>query len=91
MQILIITTLFFQFIYATCSDLNYDDCLYWSSYCEWNNSENQCQDIGGGTGGGTGGGAGDAAGAPTYPVLVVVSGCSRGRRCGTLVLGARGL
>ena len=46
MHILIIITLFFQFIYATCSDLNYDDCLYWSSYCEWNNSENQCQDIG---------------------------------------------
>ncbi len=44
---LVIITLFAQFIYATCSDLNYDDCLYWSSYCEWNNSENQCQDIGG--------------------------------------------
>ena len=47
MKRLIIITLFFQFIYATCSDLNYDDCLYWSSYCEWNNSENQCQDING--------------------------------------------
>ena len=47
MHILIIITLFFQFAYATCSDLNYDDCLYWSSYCEWNNSENQCQDIDG--------------------------------------------
>ena len=47
MHRLVIITLFSQFIYATCSDLNYDDCLYWSSYCEWNNSENQCQDIGG--------------------------------------------
>ena len=46
MHRLVIITLFSQFIYATCSDLNYDDCLYWSSYCEWNNSENQCQDIG---------------------------------------------
>ena len=45
MYILIITTLFFQLVYGTCSDLNYDECLYWSSYCEWNNSENQCQDI----------------------------------------------
>ena len=45
MHILIIITLFFQFTYATCSDLNYDDCLYWSSFCEWNNFENQCQDI----------------------------------------------
>ena len=45
MKRLIIITLFFQFIYATCSDLNYNDCLYWSSFCEWNNFENQCQDI----------------------------------------------
>ena len=45
MHILIIITLFFQFTYASCSDLNYDDCLYWSSFCEWNNFENQCQDI----------------------------------------------
>ena len=45
MRILIIITLFFQFAYASCSDLNYDDCLYWSSYCEWNNIDNQCQDI----------------------------------------------
>ena len=46
MQILIIITLFLQFAYTTCSDLSYDDCLYWSSFCEWNNFENQCQDIG---------------------------------------------
>ncbi len=44
MKRLIVITLFFQFIYATCSDLSYDDCLYWSSFCEWNNFENQCQD-----------------------------------------------
>ena len=42
---LVIITLFFQFAYGTCGDLNYDECLYWSSYCEWNNFENQCQDI----------------------------------------------
>ena len=47
MRIIIIITFFFQFIYASCSDLNYDDCLYWSSYCEWNNYENECQDIDG--------------------------------------------
>ena len=45
MRIFIIITLFFQFAYASCSDLNYDDCLYWSSYCEWNDIDNQCQDI----------------------------------------------
>ena len=45
MRIFIIIILFFQFAYASCSDLNYDDCLYWSSYCEWNDIDNQCQDI----------------------------------------------
>ena len=45
MRILVIITLFFQFAYASCSDLNYDDCLYRSSYCEWNDIDNQCQDI----------------------------------------------
>ena len=47
MKRLIIITLLFQFIYATCSDLNYADCIYWSEYCEWNDETNQCQDIDG--------------------------------------------
>ena len=47
MKILILLTFLFQFIYASCSDLDYDDCLYWSSFCEWNDFDYQCQDIGG--------------------------------------------
>ncbi len=39
-----------SFIYAECSDLNEDDCLYWSYYCEWNEQVDQCQEIGGGGG-----------------------------------------
>ena len=35
-------------INADCSDLNYSDCLYWSSDCEWNEDTETCQYIGGG-------------------------------------------
>ena len=41
-----------SFIYSECSDLNYDECLYWAAYCEWNDETGQCQEIGGGGGGG---------------------------------------
>ena len=41
-----------SFIYSECSDLSYDECLYWSYYCEWNDQTGQCQEIGGGGGGG---------------------------------------
>ena len=46
-----------SYIFAECYELNYSDCIYWSSYCQWNNESNQCEEIGGGTGGGTGGGS----------------------------------
>ena len=31
---------------ADCSDLDYNDCLYWAGYCEWNEESNTCQDAG---------------------------------------------
>jgi len=34
--------------FADCSDLDYSDCLYWSSDCEWNDETETCQYIGGG-------------------------------------------
>ena len=35
-------------INADCSDLSYDECIYWGGYCEWNEETNMCQEIGGG-------------------------------------------
>ncbi|MFL3015896.1 MAG: FlgD immunoglobulin-like domain containing protein [Candidatus Neomarinimicrobiota bacterium] len=49
MQKLFITTIFLlSKIFADCSDLDYSDCLYWSSDCEWNDETETCQYIGGG-------------------------------------------
>ena len=46
---LFITTIFLlNRIFADCSDLDYSDCLYWSSDCEWNEDTETCQYIGGG-------------------------------------------
>ena len=48
-KILFITTTFtLSKIFADCSDLDYSDCLYWSSDCEWNEDSETCQYIGGG-------------------------------------------
>ena len=47
----IIIVLTIDSAYADCSDLGYDDCIYWSGYCEWNEETNVCQDAGGGAGG----------------------------------------
>ena len=46
----IFITIFFLLnkICADCSDLDYSDCLYWSSDCEWNEDTETCQYIGGG-------------------------------------------
>ncbi|MFL3014605.1 MAG: hypothetical protein ACJZ2B_02270 [Candidatus Neomarinimicrobiota bacterium] len=46
----ILITLTINSAYADCSDLGYDDCLYWSGYCEWNEETSVCQDAGGGAG-----------------------------------------
>lgn len=37
----------YNILSADCSDLDYDDCLYWSGYCEWNDDTNMCEDAGG--------------------------------------------
>ena len=42
-----ISFLSLNFLLAECSDLNYDLCLYYQDFCEWNQDINQCQDIGG--------------------------------------------
>ena len=50
MNRLIFITQFFtlSILYAECSDLTYEECIYWSGYCEWNEESGQCQDAGGG-------------------------------------------
>ena len=60
-------------IYAECYELNYSDCLYWSSYCEWNDEIGQCQDIGGG-----GGGGGEADGPYQYATITESQGLRNG-------------
>ena len=54
-----ISFILINFIIAECYELDYNSCLQYPQYCEWNEETNQCQDIGGGTGGGTGGGSAD--------------------------------
>ena len=39
---------FISSLQAECSDLSYEECIYWSGYCEWNEEAGQCQEIGGG-------------------------------------------
>ncbi|MAJ43567.1 MAG: hypothetical protein CMF96_02335 [Candidatus Marinimicrobia bacterium] len=42
-KILILFTL--NYLFADCSDLDFDTCLQYTDYCEWNNDSNECQDI----------------------------------------------
>ena len=42
------------FIYSECSDLDFDLCVYYSQYCEWDETAGTCSEIGGGGGGGGG-------------------------------------
>ncbi len=53
MKYFILTTLLMSINYlqADCSDLDSTDCLQWAEYCEWNESTEECQEIGGGGGG----------------------------------------
>ena len=46
----------FSFIKADCYELDYNTCLEYPTYCEWNEDTGQCQEIGGG---GDGGGTSD--------------------------------
>jgi len=68
---LIFNILTFNVAYAECSDLNQADCLYWSDYCEWNETTNQCQEIGGG-------GGGDADGPYEYATITESQGLRNG-------------
>ena len=47
-KIFISTIFLISKVFADCSDLDYSDCLYWSSDCEWNEDTETCQYIGGG-------------------------------------------
>ena len=50
-RILIVINLFSYFlIKADCSDLSYEDCLYWSGFCVWDEESGTCQDVDGGGG-----------------------------------------
>ena len=41
-----------SFLYSECSDLDYDYCMQYSQYCEWDETTGSCFEIGGGGGGG---------------------------------------
>ena len=47
-KIFISTIFLISKVFADCSDLDYSDCIYWSSDCEWNEDTETCQYIGGG-------------------------------------------
>ena len=62
-----------NFIFAECSDLDYDLCIYYASFgCEWNEDTNACQDSGGG------GGGGDSDGPYTYSTITEAQGLRNG-------------
>ena len=65
-----------NFIYAECYELSQADCLYWSSFCEWNEDTSQCQEIGGG--GGNGGGDGTGDGPYQYATITESQGLRNG-------------
>ena len=56
--------LFLNSLYADCSDLDYNNCLSWAGYCEWNEETNACQDAG-------------AVGGDNYEVLTEADGISQ--------------
>ena len=72
-RIAVINLVLCRCVYAECYELNYSDCLYWSSYCEWNDETGQCQDIGGG-----GGGGGEADGPYQYATITESQGLRNG-------------
>ena len=50
--LIIVNLLSSYFLMADCSDLTYDECIYWSGFCEWNEDTGLCQDLAGGGDGG---------------------------------------
>ena len=61
---IIFLLLFIGYVFADCSDLDYNECLYWTGYCEWNEETNACQDAG-------------AVGGDNYEVLTEADGISQ--------------
>ena len=50
-RFLIIVNVFSYYVLqADCSDLTYEECIYWSGYCEWNEETGLCQNLAGGGG-----------------------------------------
>ena len=48
--IILFVGVFISSLYSDCSDLDYSGCIQYPDYCEWNQEDNVCQDIGGGGG-----------------------------------------
>ena len=48
----VITIIFFfaELLVSDCIDLNYDHCIQYAGFCEWNQETSQCENIGGGGG-----------------------------------------
>ena len=48
----VITIIFFfaELLVSDCIDLNYDQCIQYAGFCEWNQETSQCENIGGGGG-----------------------------------------
>ena len=61
-----------SFIFSECSDLSYDECLYWSEFCDWNEDTGQCDEPGGG------GGDGEADGPYAYQMITESDGLRNG-------------
>jgi len=60
----------FNLLNAECSDLDYNTCLTYPTYCEWNNDTGMCQEIGGG--------GGDANGPYEYSTITESLGLRNG-------------
>ena len=73
--VIILNLILFNFIYAECYELSESECLYWSTYCEWNEETGQCQEIGGG---GTGGGDGNENGPYEFTTITESQGLRNG-------------
>jgi len=76
-KFLLINIIFLSFAYSECFGLSESECLYWSSYCDWDTESNECYDIGGGTDGGDDGG-GDSDGPYEYTTITESQGLRNG-------------
>ena len=74
----IINIILISSVYAECYELDYNSCLEYPQYCEWNDESNQCQEIGSETGGGTTGGGGSGVGPYDYNTITESDGLRNG-------------